>query len=153
MIREQSEFRSKYGRDDNKGPTEIVQLNPDIPPFDRFLAAWFKHKQPQLKTVGDKLALMDATFRAVPMQFDGLWRSNSRVGTQSVPVFGYRFSWREPGDRLGSYRPYNLMWRDVGGELGEFVDAYAQPPGFLTNVMQRSPMPGATLCPEAPRTP
>lgn len=123
--------------------------------FDARLSEWFRSKEPAMRTTKDKLAYMDAVFRALPMQYDGVRSSYRLVFGQArdrMPLVVYRFSWRQPADRLTSYRGFNLEWRPGNGqELGDFVQVRSDSGGgFLQRVLQRSRYPGASLCPEAP---
>jgi hypothetical protein len=111
-------------------------------------------------TESEKLALMDATFRAVPMQYIGAFRSVGPVGpasrTEMHETITYGFAYRGSRgfqSRLLSYATYRISWlTDDAGNLGAFnsvSDRYST--AMFDRALKRARNDNQPLCPQSSR--
>jgi len=121
------------------------------------LTAWFKDQAGNAGTEAEKLALMDATFRVLPMQYVGAYRSLGLVGPASNSemrkTVTYSFAYRAPAgltSRLTNYTIFQVSWlTDARGGLGTFnsvSDQYST--AILGRTLRRARDDSQPLCPQ-----
>ncbi|SFT58794.1 hypothetical protein [Mesorhizobium sp. YR577] len=124
------------------------------------LTVWFESQAGKMGTESEKLALMDATFRAVPMQYIGAFRSVGPVGpasrTEMHETITYGFAYRGSRgfqSRLLSYATYRISWlTDDAGNLGAFnsvSDRYST--AMFDRALKRARNDNQPLCPQSSR--
>ena len=119
----------------------------------RELSAWFARKAPEMASKAEKLAFMDATFRALPMQYSGADRSVAYVGPAAQArrheVATYDFGYRKPRSRLTNYARFSVQWLVDPGlqEFSSVTDKHSTE--IFGRTLKRARYAAQPLCPQA----
>jgi hypothetical protein len=117
------------------------------------LMEWFEREAAKMTTEAEKLALMDATFRAVPMQFTWARRSVTPSYDGKQETITYGFAYRDRDDlqmRVLNYVSFGVEWLvDENGKLGEFYRiSKRHPTVMLSRAFERARSDVQPLCPQ-----